>query len=156
MLKKFLGIFKRDKREFSDEELKWQIKMLNILFFIILAILGVLIKMTKHDIAIIIFLLSGLCVLVFLLIKLGRVIDQININTENSTKQAILEMIEDKYFNNLEILDEEFIQEIFQECLRLGVIEITTENEIIKITIKTSKKECLVKEEILEYINIKE
>lgn len=162
MCKRFLGIFKRDKRGFSNEELKWQKKMILILFLITIAIELVFILMIKYEIAIIIAVIFGIVSAAYWQSILNNVNEQRNTNREREIKQKILEKIKNEEFSDLQILNEEVIQDLFQECLSLGIIEIIKQDfGMVKITINTNKemqnKEFFVdywKKEILEYFNI--
>ena len=145
MCKKILGIFKRNKSGFSDEELKWQINILVILFFIILAILIVLIQVTKYNIVIIISILSGMYALAVCVINLSRVIEQMFINKKNKEKQKIFEMLKDKLFIDLEIPNE-----ILEECSIIARMELKKQDETIKIVFNISESEILVREEMLK------
>lgn len=164
MLKKFLGIFKRDRSVFSDEELKWQAKIgggiknilsailwigSTIISFLLLTSLCKLFFKTTLNRYIVIILVSVLWIvgsfIVFFIrevilditsraLKLGEINAQLQKNSKEEQTRKLLSCIEEQDFSKLGI-EWAMIDEIFRLCLKSGKIEIKPFGNEIKVSL---------------------
>ncbi len=158
MLKKFLGIFKRDKSGFSDEELKWQLKMgkralrtlsgIAIIGGILLhvwIIPNLLTDFFRNKSFIItyvipIVILTGavfiymiICVLIGVeieekLFKCGKIQDQLKRNSEEQRTTKLFSCLKQQDFSKLGV-KWAMIDGLFQKFLECGMIRIESTNE---------------------------
>ena len=165
MLKK---ISKRDKSEFTNKELEWQIEILEKIFIITMCV-GSIVGLISTIISVIviknklivlfmipysiIFILIGL---MYLRKNLAKTKIQVEKNVKSDKKQKILNYIRKKEFSKLSIIDEKLIQKVFQESIKNETINIEELiNNSIYITIKNSPPIYLTNSnDILNYFDI--
>lgn len=154
MVKRWLGIFKRNKRDFSNEELRWQSekseKLFNDLFiFETLTAIITCILVLYYKIIWIFTAWMGLSIVVCLTIiyfhfaeKKARF--QLNENLKEEKREKILSCIANGEFSKLKLVDEALQQELFQSSIG-EIIKIKSIVGYVEVTRKSGSFELIPK-----------
>lgn len=163
MLKRYLGILKRNKKEFSNKELKWQSekseKMLDALLIFEVQIstitCGLLIlggSLWNYQIIRIFTVGMGLSIVVFLAIIYFSLVrkeacSQLEKNLEKK-KEKILSYIANGELSKLKLINEALQQEVFQKSTD-EIVRIKSVVGYVEVTIKNGRSELIPKSEAL-------
>lgn len=168
MLKKFLGIFKRDKSGFSDEELKWQAKIggnikntLSVILWVGSVIINCLLltslvnffyKTTIYIAIILIIVLWIVGSTIVLIIKevilnitsrafkLAEINAQLQKNSNENQIRELLSYIKERDFSKVGI-QLKMIDPLFRMFVKSGILEIKPDDNTIEVSLSKPIKD---------------
>lgn len=168
MLKKFLGIFKRDKSGFSDEELKWQAKIggsikntLSVILWVGNVIIGFLLlnslcdffyKITRYIAIILIIVLWIVGITIVFIIKkvilnitsrafkLAEINAQLQKDSKENQIRELLSYIKEQDFSKVGI-QLKMINPLFRMFVKSGILEIKPDDNTIEVSLSKPIKD---------------